>query len=171
VCGVRISRWPGRIEAGRHSAVPVTSVDFLPTLQTVAGAPLPEPCDGVDLLPVLTGTGRLPERELFWHVPVYLQNPGRHASDAREGVWRVSPAGAIRSGHYKLIEWFDDGGLELYDLEADIGERHNLADEQPDVAHRLQQRLQAWRAETGAPVPDQTNPELDPEAFAAAAAR
>ena len=92
-----------------------------------------------------TGT---PRREaLHWHYPSYL-----HA-EKEKGTWRITPSGAIRSGDWKLLEWFEDGRLELYDLGRDPYETHDLAREMPQQAETLRRRLADWRKATGALMP------------------
>ncbi len=155
-----IVRWPGRIEAGSRCAEPVIMVDFLPTILELAGAPLPEtqPVDGRSLIPLLEGEARLDREAIFWHFPAYLE-----AYAGMEGPWRTTPAGAVRAGDWKLIEFFEDGRLELYNLRDDIGEEHDLAEVDPnrrDILHRL---MLDWREQTGAPVPVELNPLFDPD--------
>ncbi len=147
--GVRVpfvARWPGRVPAGAVCETPIISVDLYPTFCAIAGAPRPEkqPLDGVDLSPLLFG-GSIPSRALFWHFPGYL--------GSGHNLWRTTPAGAIREGNWKLIEWFEDGRIELYDLERDPGQRRNLAEAESDVAQRLRERLAAWRRDIHAPMP------------------
>ena len=144
--GVRvpmIARWPGRIEASSRSSTPVISTDLFATILDAVRVALPPkyPGDGVSLLPLLTGRGGLDRDALFFHYPNY--------------AWHRSNrlGGAIRVGDHKLIERFDDGSVELYDLAADLGEQHDLAAEQPELAERLRARLTAWRDEVGAAMP------------------
>ena len=142
-----IIRWPGRVEPGTTCAEPVTSVDFYPTFLELAGAPEPEQAlDGESLRPLLEQTGGLERDAIYWHYPHY------HHS---------TPGGAIRSGDYKLIEFFEDGKLELYNLAEDIGETKNLAEEKPDLAARLQRQLAGWRGDVNAAMPVE-NPDYDP---------
>ena len=96
--------------------------------------------DGVSIVPLLRQTGSRPQRAMYWHYPHYGNQGG-------------SPASAVRVGDWKLIEFFEDRRLELYDLQNDLGEQHNLAAEQPEKAADLHQRLQAWRAAVGARLP------------------
>ena len=91
--------------------------------------------------------GKIAERDLFWHFPGYLQ------AQASIGAWRTTPAGAIRSGPWKLIQFFEDNHVELYHLADDIGEQHNLATERPAKAAKLLERLKAWRQRVAAPMP------------------
>ncbi len=108
----------------------------------MAGLPLrPElHVDGVNLVGALTGGADDPREALCWHFPHY------HGSGNR-------PGGAVRIGDLKLVEWFEDGSVELYDLSVDTGERHDLAQERPDDVARLHGALKAWREEVGANMP------------------
>jgi arylsulfatase A len=143
-----IVRWPGHIAPASVSDAVVTTPDFYPTFLEIAGAarPADHPLDGLSLVPVLTAANALEREAIYWHYPHY------HHS---------SPAGAVRDGDWKLIEFYDDGRLELYDLREDIGESTNLAERMPDKAASLRANLAAWRDTVGAemPVP---NPEYDP---------
>src|SRR5205823_4668383 len=125
--GIRVPmmvRWPGKVQAGSRCDTPVISLDFYPTLLEVAGArPRREQIlDGESLMPLFTQSGGLRRDALYWHFPHYLE-PGPNVP----GPWRTTPAGAIRSGDWKLIEFFEDDRLELYNLREDIGESRNLA--------------------------------------------
>ena len=152
--GIRVPlivRWPGVIEPGSSSSEPVTSTDFFPTFLEIA-ARKTDPhhsLDGTSFLPLLKqGTGSSWNRgPLYWHYPSYLQ------AEEEKGTWRITPSGAIRSGDYKLIEFFEDGRTELYDLRNDIGETRDLTQQMPGKARELQQQLIAWRAATNAPMP------------------
>jgi len=148
--------WPGHVPAGTRCDVPVIGVDFYPTLLEVAGAePPPDyPLDGESLVPLMTRTGTLKRDAIFWHFPAYLQGGGN--------TWRTTPGGAIRAGDWKLIEYFEDSHLELYNLRKDIGETTNLAETMPEKAKELHDRLVAWRKELNAPVPTEKNPAFDP---------
>jgi arylsulfatase A-like enzyme len=149
--GVRVpflARWPGVIPAGRVTDAPIITVDVFPTLLELTGAPRPDqPLDGVSLAECFRSGGKTsPEREaMYWHFPGYL--------GAGQGTFRTTPAGAIRVGNLKLLEFFEDGRLELYDLAADPSQQHNLAKERPAEVARLHEKLKAWRAEVKAPMP------------------
>ncbi|MFW6163655.1 MAG: sulfatase [Planctomycetota bacterium] len=151
-------RWPGRIKPGTKCDVPIISLDFYPTLVEVAGArpPTGQPLDGESIVPLLEGKGTLKRDALYWHFPAYLQG-GR-------GTWRTTPGGVIRTGDWKLIEFFEDRRLELYNLAEDIGETTNLADKMPEKVKELHRRLIAWRKRLNAPVPTKKNPKYDPDA-------
>lgn len=142
--GVReplIFSWPGVIKGGTTSDVPMTGTDYYPTLLDLAGLPLEKDqhVDGISLAPVLRGeTAVMPERSLFWHYPHYH---------------RTTPYGAVRKGKWKLIEFFEDGALELYDLEKDREETTNLVESEPEVAKVLLQELKDWRTSVDAQMP------------------
>lgn len=162
--------WPGVVESQTKCDVPVVNVDLYPTLCEITGAALPkdQPIDGVSLVPLFRGKAEdFEERSLFWHFPAYLQSYQR-TNEQRDPLFRSRPCSIIRRGKWKLHEYFEDGGLELYDLHADIGEQHNLANEQPEIAKDLHQRLIQWRESVDAPVPSEPNPRYDAEAEAAA---
>ncbi|MBM3982035.1 MAG: sulfatase [Planctomycetes bacterium] len=148
--GVRvpwIARWPGTIPAGTTDT-PVISVDLMPTLLELGGgkAPDKQPLDGVSMLECLKNGGKkAPNRDLFWHFPGYL--------GAGKGSWRTTPAGAIRSGDWKLIEFFEDGRKELYNLKDDESQKSNLAEKQPEKLKELHTKLVAWRKSVNAPMP------------------
>jgi arylsulfatase A len=144
-----IARWPGRIPAGHTSDVPAMTHDLHPTFLALAGvkAPPAGALDGVSIAPLLTDPRATLAREtLYWHLPHY------HHS---------TPASAIRRGDWKLIEFFEDDTVELYDLARDPGEKTNLASREPQRAQELRAALATWRREVGARLP-QPNPQHDP---------
>ncbi len=149
--GVRVPyifRWPGKIAAGSVCDDPILSVDMHPTLIALAGGKPPEnqPLDGVDLNKALTSNDRKAlERDIFWHFPGYL--------GAGENQWRTLPGGAIRHGDFKLIEFFEDGRLELYNLKDDPSQKNNLTKDLPGLTNSLHARLVEWRAATSAKMP------------------
>ncbi len=141
-----IVRWPAVAAAGGEVAAPVISTDFYPTLLEAAGLdPRPDlELDGRSFLDLLRGgeagdaaAAAAAERDLFWHYPHYGNQGG-------------FPGGAISQGRYKLIERYEDGRVHLYDLEADEGERNDLASEQPDRVADMRARLHAWYEEVSA---------------------
>jgi uncharacterized sulfatase len=143
-----IVQWPGKTVPGSTTDAPVSSIDFFPTLVEMSGGALPgyQVVDGQSLVPILTGDSHDPDRVLFWHYPVY------HHS---------IPASAVRKGKWKLIQFLDDGRLELYNLEQDIGETTNLAASLPDKAGEMLDLLEKWRIEVQADMPG-PNPDFDP---------
>lgn len=161
--GIRVpllARWPGHVPAGAVTDAPAIGVDVYPTLLELAGAPTPDGhvLDGASLADVLAG-GEAPARALFWHFPAYLEPYAKS-----QGTWRETPSGAIRRDRWKLIERFEDGRVELFDLAADPGEARDLAAERPDVAATMQRELAAWRRVVGAPVPTEPEPAYAPPA-------
>lgn len=164
--GIRVPmivRWPGQVPAGTRSSTPVQGVDFFPTFVDAAGIKVPEEklLDGLSLVPHLTEGAEIPERAIFWHFPVYLQAYGGGNFETRDPFFRTRPGAVMRLGKWKLHEYFEDGGLELYDLERDLGERLNLAGLLPEKTAELHAKLKAWREETGAAVPTEPNPQYD----------
>jgi arylsulfatase A-like enzyme len=147
-----IIRVPGMTKSGSTCDTPVISTDFYPTFLELAGLPpFPEQHrDGVSFLPLLKGKKFQRGAPLFWHYPHYGNQGG-------------APCGAIRDGDWKLIEWFEDGSLELFKVTVDIGEKHNLAAENPEKVKELKAKLVAWRKEVGAVMPT-PNPGFDPNA-------
>jgi len=163
--GVRVPlvvvRWPGVVAPGRQCGEPVMGIDFYPTLLEIAGAAKPDGqiLDGRSIVPLLRDEKAPASRALFWHFPAYLQGK---AEGARDEYFRTRPAGAIRLGDWKLIEYFEDGTLELYNLKGDIGETTNLTAELPEKTSELHEKLIQWRESINAPVPTQLNPKYEP---------
>lgn len=149
-----IARWPGTVRPGSTFDQPVISNDFMPTLRELAGLRSPFRTDGASLAPALRGD-RLAERTLFWHYPHYSNQGGR-------------PGGAVRDGDWKLIEFFETGRVELYNVAQDPGEQRDLAAAMPERTAELLGKLRAWRRSVGAKMP-RRNP--DYRAAAATAAR
>ena len=146
---------------GTRCDTPIIGIDFYPTLLEIAGVHKPKEklLDGVSIVPLLKGGNSLNRDSLFWHFPAYLQGK---AEGARDPYFRTRPGAAIRTGDWKLIEYFEDGALELYNLKDDIGEKKNLADLMPEKTKELHQRMLAWRKAVNAPVPTELNPEYNP---------
>jgi arylsulfatase A-like enzyme len=144
-----VVRWPATVKAGSIIDTPISSPDFFPTLLEVTGAKVQpgQTLDGVSLVPLLRGEP-LADRPLFWHYPHYGNQGG-------------APGAAIRRGDWKLIEWFEDGKVELFNLVADQGEQTDRAAEQPELVATLRTELHAWQKEVGAVFPT-TNPDYDP---------
>ncbi len=132
-----IVRWPDGIKPEGVSEAPVCSIDLVPTLAEIFGVVPSTGVDGVSLAPLLSKTGELPPRALFWHYPHYSNQGGR-------------PGGAIRDGDDKLIEFYETGRLELYDLKNDLGESTNLVDRFPEKAARLATTLRDFRRSVAA---------------------
>jgi arylsulfatase A len=144
--GIRVPliiRWPGHVPAGTESAEPVISMDFFPTILDVAGLePQADvPLDGESLMPILTETGDLQRDAIYFHYPNYAFHEENRL------------AGAIRMGDYKLILFYDDDSVELYNVTEDLSETTDLAEQMPEKAAEMKARLQQWLADSGAKMP------------------
>lgn len=149
--GIRVPtiiRWPGVTRPGSLCDDPVLTIDYAPTMRQIASAKAPESGDGTSLVPLLRGRPSLGRRQIFWYYPHYSPQLGR-------------PSAAIRRAYDKLILFFEDSRVELYDLKSDIGETTDLASRHPRKAAELRARLEEWLREQRAqlPVP---NPRYDP---------
>lgn len=155
--GIRVPliiKWPGITKPGK-SDVPVTSTDFFPTIAEIAGIKYDKQnIDGTSLLPLLKQTGTLARSSLYWHYPHY-----HHQG--------YKPAGAIRDGDYKLIEWYEETmtgasqQIELYNIRKDIGETNNIVKMMPEKAREMRRELHEWRDSIEAQEME-VNPEYDP---------
>ena len=157
-----IIKWPGKINPGSSSDIPVSNIDFYPTLMEIADIKLPEniQLDGQSILPLLRNTENFnTDRPLYWHFPIYLQAVNKQKDDGRDPLFRTRPGSVILKGNYKLHEYFEDNALELYNLEIDPGERNNLASQMPEKADELYNLLIDWRSKTNAHIPTELNPE------------
>lgn len=156
-----IIRWPGRVEAGRYCETAVSSIDYFPTVLDAIGVSPPEEIhvDGRSLLPVCSpGIGQsregrslaeeLADRPLFWHYPHY----GNQGS---------APGAAIRWKNWKMIHWFENDRIELFDLATDEGESRNVAEQHPEIVAQLAEQLQQWQSDVGA-LGTTANPAFDP---------
>ncbi len=143
-----IMRWPGKIEPGSSCSEMVSFTDFYPTILDLLDLPLlpDQHLDGISFAPLLDGADSLPRDTLYWHFPHYM---------------RDEPSSAIRSGDWKLIEFFEDDRLELYNLEEDLGEHVNLVAKHPDRVKHLHKRLKLWRQSVDAAMLTE-NPNYDP---------
>ena len=161
--GIRVpmfARWDGHIPENTISDVPVTMLDFFPTLIKIAGMekPADKHLDGQSLLPLLTGSDTIEKRPLFWHFPVYLETYLEERDPTQDPLFRTRPGSAVRFGDWKLIQYFEYNDLELYNLKEDIGEENNIAETEPEKRDELLQILENWRQEINAPVPVRINP-------------
>ncbi len=155
-----IVRWPGVTKAGSRCSEPVIGVDLYPTFTEITNSRMTEgyELDGLSIVPLLKNASASLSRDaLYWHFPCYLQGTG----DPHGGPFRTTPAGAIRMGDWKLIEWFESGRLELYNLTEDLGEGNNLSDSHPEKRTELHTLMKQWRADTEAPVPTTPNPQYN----------
>jgi len=136
-----IVRWPGVTPAGAECRVPVVLMDLFHTLvPTVAAAPSAGPADGVDLRPLLQNPAATLNREaLYFHYPHYYAT--------------TTPASAVRMGDWKLLEYFENGRTELFNLGTDPSEQTDLAAREPTRVTTLRTKLDRWRNEVGAQLP------------------
>jgi arylsulfatase A-like enzyme len=144
-----IFRWPGKIPADGICDQYVTSPDFYPTFLELAGLdPMPEQhCDGISLTGLLLkgADDSLADRPIFWHYPHYANQGSK-------------PSCAVRKGPWKLIEWFEDGRVELYNVVEDVGESEDLSGRTPEIVQQLSALLHEWLESSGARIP-QPNPD------------
>jgi arylsulfatase A-like enzyme len=154
--------WQGKIPAGSTSEIPVTNLDFYPTILEVAGIskPAKKVLDGQSILPIIVENETLEERPLYWHFPIYLQAYVKNDTTTQDPLFRTRPGSAIRFGDWKLIQYFENMDIELYNIRQDIGEKKNLVTSNPEKAKELLGMLEKWRLATDAPVPTELNPEF-----------
>jgi arylsulfatase A-like enzyme len=146
-----IIKWPGVVKPNSLCSEPVTSTDFYPTMLEMADLALrpKQHRDGVSLVPLLRQRSKLRRKAIYWHYPHYGNQGG-------------SPGGAVRVGDYKLIEFYEDNRVEMYNLKDDIGEKHDLSAEMPKKAAQLRKMLHDWRKTVDAQMPS-PNPEYRPK--------
>ncbi len=144
--------WPGVTKAGSQCDVPTIHVDVYPTLLDMAKAPKPKQVlDGESMVGLIQDPKSQLKREaIYQHFPGYL--------GAGKDQWRTTPVSTIEVGDWKLMEFLEDGRLELYNLRDDLGEQNNLAKSQEAKAKELYGKLVAWRKEVGAPMPTPNDP-------------
>ena len=132
-------RAPGVTKAGVVCDVPVMTIDFYPTLLELCSIPAnkQQQVDGESLVPLLRDVRQTKRQSLFWHYPHYSNQGG-------------FPGGAVRSGHWKLIERYEDGRKHLYNLAEDIGEQNDVAHENPEIVKQMTSDLQSWYQEVDA---------------------
>ena len=152
--GVRVPliiKWPGVTKPGSICHTPVIGVDFYPTLLAMTGVmPSPGVVDGENIEPLLRQSGSMKRDAIYWHYPHYHQTGG-------------TPHGAIREGDFRLVEFYEDNHVELYNLKEDIGETNDLAAALPEKTAALRQKLHDWRQHVDAQMPT-PNPKYDPKA-------
>lgn len=144
--GIRVPlivRWPAHVRPGSVCSAPVISMDFYPTILAAAGISqdVSEPLDGESLMPLLKQAGALKRQAIYFHYPNYAFHRSNRLGSA------------IRRGDYKLIEFFDEASVELYNLRDDVGETQDLSAKRPEVATSLRSELVRWREASGAAMP------------------
>ncbi|EMI28730.1 N-acetylgalactosamine 6-sulfate sulfatase (GALNS) [Rhodopirellula europaea SH398] len=132
-------RAPGITKPGTTSGEPVCSIDFYPTILDLCGQspPAEKIVDGVSLKPLLRGEPTLDRESLYWHYPHYSNQGG-------------FPGGAIREGDWKLVERYEDGRVHLYNLQDDIGELNDVAEQNAERVAAMRDRLHRWYKEVDA---------------------
>lgn len=139
--GVRVPTiiyWPGVTRPGSVCDEPVITMDYYPTVLDMIGAKSHVPVDGVSLLPILKNPNSKLDRDaIYWHYPHY--HPGG-----------ASPYAAVRARDWKLVEFYEEPHVELYNLADDIGEKHDLAAKMPEKAKELTDMLHRWQKSVGA---------------------
>lgn len=176
--GIRVPfivRWPGVVQAGSRSDVPIVNQDLYPTFLEVAGGAVPRGkiLDGESIVPLFRQTGALRRKAIYWHFPGYLDGPVPRGRDER---FRTRPVTVMNRAGWKLHlyheEWLLDGGrdhvpannaIELYNLDEDIGERRNLAATHPAKRDELLDDMLAWIKSSGAKLPSERNPDYAPD--------
>jgi arylsulfatase A-like enzyme len=148
-----IMKYPRKIKAGTVVSEPVTGVDFYPTLVALTGGIPDNGLDGENIFDWMKkGTSKV-QRALFWHFPAYLEGYQGLGKD-----FRATPYSIIRSGDWKLIYYYEDKSMELFNLKNDRMERNNLVNLQPTLAKELYTRLMKWLIDTRADIPTELNP-------------
>lgn len=145
-----IVRWPGVTKAGSVCDAPVVLTDLMPTFMDAAGidpGKTTGPLDGASLTKLLRGENQR-TRTMFWHFPHYTNQGSK-------------PAGAMREGDWKMIEDYETGRAQLFDLSKDAGETTDLAEQEPERVSAMQGKLKAWRASVGAQEME-PNPDFNP---------
>jgi arylsulfatase A len=145
-------RWPGKIAPNTRCYVPVSSIDFFPTLCEAVGVTIPQdrPIDGVSMMPLWQQTGQWDRDALYWHFPHYRYT-------------QTGPYSIIRDGDWKLLKRYDKNTFELFNLKVDLSESNDLASVMPDKVAQLNEKLEQWLKHCQAKVPV-PNPNYDPNA-------
>jgi hypothetical protein len=159
--GIRVPlviKWPGHVQAGSTCDETVVGSDLYPTFLEITGATVPQGyiLDGESMIPLLKQTGSLRREAIYFHSPIYL----RKAYSEINYRFRTIPSSAMIKGPWKMIEFFESGDIELYNLEDDIGEKNELAEFLPDTVAMLYTMLANWRKETKAPMTPRKNPDF-----------
>ncbi len=159
-----IVSWRGKITEKSTSDYPIIGTDMFPTILSLTNSKSSKDImlDGIDLKNLFLHNQSPESRPLFWFFPAYLEN-----YRGMSGLWRTTPAAAVRYGNWKFIRFFEDGKEELYNLKADIGEENDLSSINTDKRSELSKLLDDWIAKTNAPVPSENNPKFDVKAYEA----
>ena len=164
--GIRVPyiiKWPAVIQENTSNNSPITNMDFFPTFMEITGVELADKIlDGKSILSLLKGE-TIPERPLYWHYPIYLEAYNMQKDEGRDPLFRTRPGSTVLFKNWKLHQFYEDGGIELYNLKNDIGEHENVTNSNPEITTKLLSLLNQWRTTLNAPIPTTINPVYDPE--------
>lgn len=164
--GIRVpfvARWPDVISPGVASRESTIGIDFMPTFADITGLPVPskQAVDGLSLLPLFQNSASELKRHVYFHFPLYLggnqYNKVLPVYNSDVKLWRAVPSTVIMDGPWKLIYYYEYDNYELFNLDEDLSETHNLAGTMPDKEAELIKSLHQWVKETNAPVPNVPN--------------
>ena len=156
-------KWPATIKPETETDIPVNGIDFMPTFAAMAGIELPaqQPVDGISILPILKGEEVGRNRPMYFHFPLYLGGGGSDAVlpayKGPDNYWRAVPSTTIIQNDWKLIYYYEYDDYELYNLKNDIGEKHDLSKENPEMAKKLIDMIHHWTKVSNAPIPNVEN--------------
>ncbi|MFW6371719.1 MAG: sulfatase [Bacteroidota bacterium] len=139
--GIRVPAmiaWDGKIEGGQVSDEIIISSDFYPTICEITGVEIPKDLEGVSLTPFLLNGQPVKRETLFWHYPHYT---------------KTKPVSVMRDGDFKLLKYYEDNRLELYNLKEDIGETNDLSIQMPEKTKELHEKLNLWLKNNDARLP------------------
>lgn len=157
--GIRVPmifRWTGITPRGKECTEIVSQIDLFPTLCAMSNTHTTEQLDGVNIETLVVGKAeKLAPRSLYWHFPAYLEGGN---AETRDPKFRSRPVSVVRRGDWKMIRNIEDGSVELYNLAADIGEKNDVSQSNPNVIKQLTSDMDAWIKSTAAPVPSELNP-------------
>jgi arylsulfatase A len=145
-----IVRWPGKIKPAVIDT-PISHLDFVPTLLSIVGAPVPSGLDGINIAGLWLEGRSTPARRFFWHFPHYNNQGGR-------------PAGAVRDGDWKFVTYYDTGEKQLFNLKNDISESKDLSQVEKQRTADLAKAHETWLNEINAQR-NTPNPDFDPALF------
>jgi len=162
--GIRVPlifSWHGKITAGTKSYERVSNIDFYPTIKNVIDHNNENlELDGVDLNPIFEGKN-LKKRALFFHFPIYLEAYNVRKDDGRDPLFRTRPGSVIIKENWKLHHYFEDNGLELYNIKKDVSESKDLSKKNKEKTKELFDDLKKWREDKNAPIPSDKNPKYN----------
>ena len=158
--GIRVPffiKWPNKIISGINNKANVSHLDIYPTIQQIINPKIKAKLlDGVNLKNQFQESSKL-ERDIFYHFPIYLEAYNKAKDQGRDSLFRTRPGSVIISGKWKLHHYFEDNSLELYNLKEDIGESINLVTKEPEIARELNRKLNNWRLNQSAFIPNKRN--------------